>query len=164
MSRKISASVQRVRDALLAAGIASEVQELSTSTRTAHEAADAVGCTVGQIVKSLIVKGAASGKLYLVLTSGANRLCTRKVAALAGEEIGMADARSVRDYTGFAIGGVPPLGHLNPMTSFIDNTLLGLGAVWAAAGSPNALFRLTPPELERITGGTAAEIAEDCDA
>jgi prolyl-tRNA editing enzyme YbaK/EbsC (Cys-tRNA(Pro) deacylase) len=149
-----------VRAALVEAGVDSEVQELTTSTRTAQEAADAVGCTVGQIVKSLIVKGIASNRLYLVLTSGANRLCVTKVATLAGEAIGMADAAAVREQTGFAIGGVPPLGHLQPMRTYIDATLLDYPAIWAAAGSPNALFRLTPADLLRITGGRPADVAE----
>lgn len=158
MSKKSSASVQRVRDALAAAMVETEVQELAASTRTAREAADAVGCDVGQIVKSLILKGEASGELYLVLTSGSNRVCVETVATLAGEPVGMADAASVREKTGFAIGGVPPLGHREPVRAFVDEDLLGHGVVWAAAGSPNALFRLTPGELLRVTGGTVARI------
>ncbi len=158
MSKKSSVSVQRVRDALAAAMVETEVQELAASTRTAREAADAVGCDVGQIVKSLILKGEASGELYLVLTSGRNRVCVETVATLAGEQVGMADAASVREKTGFAIGGVPPLGHREPVTAFVDEDLLGHGVVWAAAGSPNALFRLTPSELLRVTGGTVARI------
>lgn len=162
MAKKPSASVQRVRDALAAAEIRAEVQELASSTRTAQEAADVVGCGVGQIVKSLILKGGGSGRLYLMLTSGSNRLCVAKAAALAGEEVGMADAASVREQTGFAIGGVPPLGHLTPLTTFIDRDLLAHDAIWAAAGSPNTLFRLTPDDLKRITSGTVADVAENC--
>ncbi len=160
MTKKVSASVQRVRDALAAAGLDNEVQELSASTRSAMEAAIAVGCDVAQIVKSLIVKGASSGELFLVLTSGANRVCLDKVAALAGEAVAMAEAGSVRERTGFAIGGVPPLGHLEPIKAFIDQDLMAHAVIWAAAGSPNALFHLAPKDLLRITGGTVTSVAE----
>jgi prolyl-tRNA editing enzyme YbaK/EbsC (Cys-tRNA(Pro) deacylase) len=117
-----------------------------------------VGCGVGQIVKSLILKGETTGELYLVLTSGSNRVCVDTVAALAGEPVVMADAGSVREKTGFAIGGVPPLAHREPVRAFVDEELLAHDALWAAAGSPNALFRLAPAELLRITGGTVARI------
>lgn len=161
MLKKPSASVQRVRDALAAAGVANEVQELAASTRSAAEAAEAVGCVIGQIVKSLVLKGVSSGELLLVLTSGANRVCTAKVAALAGEEVVMADSGSVREKTGFAIGGVPPLGHLTRLKVFIDRDLMAFPVIWAAAGSPNALFHLTPDELVRITGGSLTTVAEE---
>ncbi len=160
VQKKTSGSVQRVRDALAAAGLQNEVQELAASTRSARDAALAVGCDVAQIVKSLALKGVVSGKLYLVLTSGSNRVSVARVAALAGEDVGMADAASVREWTGFAIGGVPPLGHLQPLPTFIDQDLTAHDVVWAAAGSPHALFHLTPDELLRITGGQVAAVAE----
>ncbi|BCS52833.1 YbaK/EbsC family protein [Geobacter sp. SVR] len=160
MSKKSSASVQRVREALTAAGLDNEVQELAASTRSAVEAADAVGCDVAQIVKSLVLKGATSGELFLVLTSGGNRVCLERIKNLAGEEVAMADAGSVRERTGFAIGGVPPLGHLAPLQALIDQDLMAHAVIWAAAGSPNALFHLTPEDLVRITGGTVAVVAE----
>jgi Cys-tRNA(Pro) deacylase len=160
MSKKISNSVQRVRDALAAAGLDNEVQELSASTRSAIEAAVAVGCDVAQIVKSLVLKGTASGNLFLVLASGANRVCLAQVAALAGEEVAMADAASVRERTGFAIGGIPPLGHLEPLQAYIDQDLMAHAVIWAAAGSPNALFHLAPDDLLRITRGKVAPVAE----
>lgn len=160
MAKKPSASVQRVRDILKAAGIEGEVRELASSTRTAAEAAAAVDCQVGQIVKSLVVKGQVSNRLLLVLTSGANRLCVAKVAGLAGEEVAMADAASVREQTGFAIGGIPPVGHLSPMPAFIDEELLRHEVIWAAAGSPHALFCLSADDLLRLTGGRVADIAE----
>lgn len=160
VQKKTSGSVQRVRDALAAAGLQNEVQELAASTRSAQDAARAVGCDVAQIVKSLVLKGAVSGKLFLVLTSGSNRVCVSRVATLAGEEVGMADAASVREWTGFAIGGVPPLGHLKPLPTFIDRDLAAHAIVWAAAGSPNALFHLTPEELVGITNGTVTVVAE----
>ena len=152
--------MQRVRDALAALGLDNEVQELAASTRSAAEAASAVGCNVAQIVKSLVVRGSVSGELVLVLTSGSNRVCMDKVAALAGEPAGMAEAAVVRERTGFAIGGVPPLGHLQPMKTFIDRDLLAHAVIWAAAGAPNALFHLSPQDLLRMTGGEVATVAE----
>lgn len=158
--KKTGGSVQRVREALATAGLANEVQELADSTRSARDAALAVGCDVAQIVKSLVMKGAVSGKLFLVLTSGGNRVCVERVATLAGEEVVMADAALVREWTGFAIGGVPPLGHLKPLPTFIDEDLTAHRVVWAAAGSPHALFHLTPDDLLRITGGMVTAVAE----
>lgn len=160
MGRKSGGSVQRVRDALVAAGIDSEVQELAASTRTAAEAAAAVGCEVGQIVKSLVLKGVESTKLYLVLTSGSNRVCLERISAVSGEAVAMADAVSVREQTGFAIGGVPPLGHHHPVKTYVDTDLKAYPVIWAAAGSPNALFHLTPDELLRVTGGELVSVAE----
>ena len=160
MAQKGIGGVEKVREALAAAGLASVVEELTASTRTAAEAAAAVGCAVGQIVKSLVFRGETSGRGYLVLASGANRVSLARLAELAGEPIGMADARYVRERTGFAIGGVPPLGHKEPLAAFIDRDLLPWPRLWAAAGAPNALFPLTPAELLRITGGTLAEVAE----
>lgn len=158
MAKKTSASVQRVRDALAAAGLDNEVRVLESSTRTAMEAAEAVGCELGQIVKSLVLKGEESGGLFLVLTSGSNRVCVDRVASLAGEPVVMADAATVREKTGFAVGGVPPLAHREPVRAFVDEQLLGHAHIWAAAGSPNALFCLTPEELLRLTSGTPAII------
>jgi len=157
---KKSGSVERVRNALAAAGVPGVVQELTVSTRSAQEAADAVGCDVAQIVKSLVLKGAQSGRLLLVLTSGSNRVCVGRIAELASEQVVMADAQTVRAQTGFAIGGVPPLGHLEQLTAFIDRDLMGHAMIWAAAGAPNALFPLSPPDLLRITGGSVADVAE----
>ncbi|MSM38569.1 MAG: YbaK/EbsC family protein [Geobacter sp.] len=157
---KKSGSVERVRSALAAAGVPGAVQELTVSTRSAQEAADAVGCDVAQIVKSLVLQGAESDRLFLVLTSGSNRVCVGRIADMAGEPVVMANAQTVRAQTGFAIGGVPPLGHLEPLTAFIDRDLLGHAMIWAAAGAPNALFPLSPSDLLRITGGSVADVAE----
>jgi len=162
MGRKSSGSVQRVREALAQAGVATEILELASSTRTAQEAATAAGCDVGQIVKSLVLKGAASNGLYLVLTSGRNRVCMDSVATLVGESVGMADAASVREATGFAIGGVPPLAHRERLTTIIDEALLSYTTIWAAAGSPNAIFPLTPADLLRLTGGRPAVVGAAC--
>jgi prolyl-tRNA editing enzyme YbaK/EbsC (Cys-tRNA(Pro) deacylase) len=155
----LSASAQRVQDELARLGLSNAVFELSVPVRTAADAAREVGCEVAQIVKSLIFRAATSGRGVLVLTSGANRVDESKVEALLGEPIGRADAAFVREYTGFAIGGVPPVAHARPMVTFIDEDLLALGELWAAAGHPNALFRLTPGELERMSAGRVARVA-----
>ncbi len=154
----LSPSAQKVQDALNAFGMQLTVVELPASTRTAVEAAQAVGCDVGQIVKSLVFKGAASGQPVLVIASGANRVNEKKLAGWLGEPVGKADADFVRQQTGFVIGGVPPVGHARPITTFIDQDLLQYERIWAAAGTPNAVFQLTPAELVKITGGRVEEI------
>lgn len=135
-----------------------QVVELPGSTRTALEAAQVVGCQVGQIVKSLIFKSKRSLQPVLVLASGANRVDERKVEALIGEPLGKADADFVRQQTGFVIGGVPPVGHLQQLQSFIDRDLLDHAELWAAAGTPHAVFQLRPQDLVSITGGQVADI------
>jgi prolyl-tRNA editing enzyme YbaK/EbsC (Cys-tRNA(Pro) deacylase) len=154
----LSPSAQKVQDILHALGYDSKVIESATSSRTATEAAERVGCAVGQIVKSLIFKGAATGKPILVLTSGANRVDEKLISAYSGEKIQRADPEFVRAVTGFAIGGVPPLGHLQSMDTYIDEDLLLHEEIWAAAGTPNALFRLTPLELQKMTGGKVCKV------
>lgn len=151
-------SAQKVQDALHAQGFANQVVELPDSTRTAAEAAAAAGCTVGQIAKSLIFAGKTSGQAILVIASGSNRVDEKKLAALAGEKISRPDADFVRAQSGFAIGGVPPIGHAHPLRTFIDEDLLGYTEIWAAAGHPNAVFRLTPAELVQMTGGAVAAL------
>lgn len=136
-----------------------EVLEFDRSTRTAADAADAIGCTVSQIAKSLLFVAPDSGRPVLVITSGSVRVDERKVSALVGEGIERADADFVREHTGFAIGGVPPVGHRVPPVVFIDSTLMGYETIWAAAGTPNAVFRLTPEDLVRLTGGVISDIA-----
>jgi prolyl-tRNA editing enzyme YbaK/EbsC (Cys-tRNA(Pro) deacylase) len=142
-----------------ALGPAYQVVEFDESTRTSAEAAAAIGCEVAQIAKSLIFRAAASGRAVLAIASGANRVDERKLGQLVGEKIGRADADFVREKTGFAIGGVPPLGHAEPLTTWIDEGLFAFETIWAAAGTPNAVFRLTPADLLRLTGGTKAAIA-----
>jgi prolyl-tRNA editing enzyme YbaK/EbsC (Cys-tRNA(Pro) deacylase)/protein tyrosine phosphatase (PTP) superfamily phosphohydrolase (DUF442 family) len=154
----LSTSAQRVQDALARLGFTLAVVELPQSTRTAAEAAAAVGCSVGQIVKSLIFRGATSGRAILVLASGSNKVDEAAVAALLGEPLAKADADFVRAHTGFAIGGVSPLGHLEPLPTFIDDDLLAYDTLWAAAGTPNAVFKLTPKELVKMSEGTVARI------
>ena len=159
MSAPLSASAQKVQDALAALGLPCRVVELPASTRTAQEAAAAVGCTVGQIVKSLIFRGAETNKPLLVVASGSNRVNEARLAELAGEPIAKADAAFVRAHTGFAIGGVAPVGHPAPLETYIDADLLQYAEIWAAAGTPNAVFALPPSDLERMTGGTVVSIA-----
>ena len=159
MEANLSASAQKVQDALTALGFSMQVVELPASTRTALEAAQAVGCNVGQIVKSLIFKGRDSGRPLLILASGANRVDLEKAAAAVGEALDKADADFVRQHTGFAIGGVPPLGHTTALETLIDVDLLQYPQVWAAAGTPNAVFCLSPVDLQRVTGGRVVNIA-----
>jgi prolyl-tRNA editing enzyme YbaK/EbsC (Cys-tRNA(Pro) deacylase) len=137
-----------------------EVLEFDTSTRTAAEAAAAIGCTVGQIAKSLIFRATETGRPVLAIASGSVRVDEARLSKLLGEPIGRADATFVREQTGFAIGGVPPVGHRNAQVIFIDDTLLGFETIWAAGGTPNAVFRLSPSDLLRLTGGTVAAIAK----
>src|SRR5881394_3052075 len=138
---------ERVQSALDAAGIAARVVELAASTRTASEAAAAIGCSVAQIAKSLVFRGARSGEAILVIASGTNRVDEEKIAALVGEPIAKADADFVRERTGYAIGGIPPAGHASPLRTFIDRDLLQFERIWAAAGTPHAVFELTPAQL-----------------
>jgi len=153
----LSASAQRVQDAIRALGYDYRVFELAIPVRTAADAATAVGCTVAQIAKSIIFR-AQSGRGVLVITSGANRVNEARIAGLLGEPIGRADAGFVRDVTGYAIGGIPPLGHATPLATFVDRDLLVLDRIWAAAGHPNALFELDPRELVALSGGTPAVV------
>jgi len=158
MSGSLSKSARKVQDALKAKGFAFEVVELPQSTRTAVEAANAIGCHLGQIVKSLIFKGRESGDPILVIASGANRVDEKRVRELIGEKIGKADADFVREHTGFAIGGVPPLGHVKKIRTLIDEDLLTYDEVWAAAGTSHAVFKLKPADLEVMTGGEVVSI------
>ncbi|GFO54862.1 prolyl-tRNA editing protein [Geomonas sp. Red276] len=160
MEAKLSKSAQKVQDALTALGLSCQVEERSSSTRSADEAAQVVGCDVGQIVKSLLFRGEVTGQPLFVLASGRNRVCVEKLAALAGEPIGKADASFVREKTGFAIGGVAPLGHPEKLATIVDEDLLQYPELWAAAGTPAALFRLTPKELTVITDGRVASVRE----
>lgn len=152
------ASAQRVQAVLAARGFDFQVREFPQSTRTAAEAAAAIGCTVAQIAKSLVFRGRDSDRPVLVIASGANRVDEASVAAVIGEKIARADADYVRARTGFAIGGVPPVGHLEMPQVVIDRDLLALPEIWAAAGTPNAVFRLTPAALTELCGGRAADI------
>jgi len=148
----------RVRAALDALGLGHEIVDLGVTARTASDAARAVGCEVGQIVKSLVFRLEPSGRALLVLTSGANRVDETTIAAHCGETPAKADADFVRAETGFAIGGVAPVGHARAVATLIDEDLLRWPALWAAAGHPNAVFRLTPAELVRMTAGRVVAV------
>ena len=152
-------SAQRVQAALDASGLDLRVSELPASTRTAAEAAEAVGCEVEQIAKSIVFRGEESSDAVLVIASGGNRIDERRVEERFGEPVRMATPDFVREATGFVIGGVPPCGHLRPLRIFVDEELLGHDEIWAAAGTPHALFRLTPAELLKLTGGTVVRVA-----
>jgi prolyl-tRNA editing enzyme YbaK/EbsC (Cys-tRNA(Pro) deacylase) len=155
----LSPGAQKVQDVLNERGFAHlQVLELLASTRTAQEAADAVGCGVGQIVKSLIFRGASSGQPYLLLVSGSNRVNTRQLEERLGERLAKADAEYVRGITSFAIGGVPPVGHEQYLKTLIDPDLLQYQRVFAAAGTPFAVFELTPDELLVLTGGHVLQV------
>jgi len=160
MEESLSASARKVQQALQALGLDLQVVELPGSTRTAVEAAQAVGCQVGQIVKSLVFKAKRSQRPILVVASGQNRVDERRVEALIDEPLGKADADFVRQHTGFVIGGVPPVGHAQPMETFIDEDLLQYAEIWAAAGTPHAVFRLAPGDLVKMTGGCVAAIKQ----
>ncbi len=153
-------SAQRVQAALAELGFAFDVREFPESTRTSAEAAAAIGCAVGQIAKSLVFRARQSGRPVLVIASGANRVDEDKIGRLIGEKIGRADAAFVREKTGFAIGGVPPLGHAEPPLALIDEDLLAFSEIWAAAGTPNAVFRLAPGDLAAMTGGRTADVKQ----
>lgn len=154
----LSPSAQKIQDLLNSLGYTCTVIEHLESTRTAQEAADRAGCELGQIVKSLIFRGQSSGKPILVLTSGANRVDEKRIAAYAGEPIGRADADFVRTVTGFAIGGVPPIGHGQKMETYIDEDFLQYPTIWAAAGTPNAIFELKTNDLQKMTGGKVVQV------
>lgn len=154
----LSPSALKVQQGLDSVGLQLEVVELPASTRTAAEAAQAVGCQVGQIVKSLVFRLLTSDRPILVETSGGNRVDEAKLSQCVGEPIGKADADFVRQRTGFVIGGVPPIGHSEPLQTFIDQDLLQYTEIWAAAGTPHAVFRLTPNDLLRMTGGKVISI------
>ena len=153
-------SARRVRDALAARGFTFEIREFPQGTRTAAEAAAAIGCEVAQIAKSLVFRARETDRPVLVIASGANRIDENAVAALIGEKIGRADADFVRERTGFGIGGVPPVGHDTPLATLIDRDLLAFDEIWAVAGTPNAVFRLTPADLVAVTGGQVADIKQ----
>ena len=155
---QLSPSAQKVQDALHALGFYLTVIENAESARTAQEAADRVGVTLGQIVKSLIFKGKTSGKPILVLTSGSNRVDEKRIKAYAGEKIGRAEPDFVRTVTGYAIGGVPPIAHLQKMETYLDEDLMQYDVIWAAAGTPNAVFELTPDDLQKMTKGRVERI------
>jgi prolyl-tRNA editing enzyme YbaK/EbsC (Cys-tRNA(Pro) deacylase) len=152
-------SACRVEAAAQALGLAVSIREMAESTRTAEQAAAACGVTVGQIVKSLVFLGAQSGKPYLLLVSGKNRVDENGVAADLGEPLKRPDAAAVRALTGYAIGGIPPFGHATPLATCMDADLFGYDIVWAAAGTPRAVFSVDPKRLCEAVKATVIALA-----
>ena len=153
MDNRLSKSAQKVQDALSALDLTLQVIELPSSTRTAQEAAQTIGCLVEQIVKSIIFRAQNSGRPILVLASGANRIDEKKISAVVNEPIAKAKANFVKERIGFVIGGVPPLGHSELIETYIDQDLLQYEELWAAAGTPHAVFKLNSADVERMTAG-----------
>lgn len=155
-------TAQRVAAAARELGLEIAIKEFTATTRTAEDAANAVGCTVAQIVKSLLF--VVDGRPIITLVSGPNRLDEAKLAALCGvgkNRVKRADADTVREATSFAIGGVPPFGHATPLSVYIDQDFWQFEVIWAAAGTPNAVFAITPADLARVTGGVVADLKLD---
>ena len=156
----MSKSLKRVKAAIAAAGLETEILEMAEATRTAEDAARAARCEVDQIMKSIIFRGEESGHVVLFLTAGGNRVSAEKASAVAGQPLGKADADLIRAETGFAIGGVAPLGHLTPIRSYYDPRLLDFDVVWAAAGTPRHVFAAAPAALLAATGAERADFTE----
>lgn len=154
----LSPSALKVQHALNAIGMHLEVVELPSSTRTSAEAAQAVGCQVGQIAKSIVFKAITNNQPVLVIASGSNRVSEGIIESFIGEPVGKADADFVRLRTGFVIGGVPPVGHVERMQTFIDQDLFQYPEIWAAAGTPHAVFRLIPDDLVKMTAGLVINV------
>lgn len=155
----MSRSLKRVRTALEAAGMTPAVREMPDTTRTATDAAAAAGCLLDQIAKSILFRGHRSGQLYLFITAGGNQVCPEKAAAVVGEPLGKAEADQIRSETGFAIGGVAPVGHLKQLPAFFDPRLSDFSVVWAAAGTPRHVFAIEPGKLRDISGAEEADFA-----
>jgi prolyl-tRNA editing enzyme YbaK/EbsC (Cys-tRNA(Pro) deacylase) len=160
MSEALPESARRFQSALKAAGIEAPIRQFPQSARTAKDAAAAIGCDVAQIAKSLVFRRTDTDRAVLVIASGPNRVDERRAAAHLGAEITKADANFVRAQTGFAIGGVPPLGHVQAIETLIDEDLLRFDSIWAAAGTPDTVFAIDPRELVRATGGKILSVTE----
>jgi prolyl-tRNA editing enzyme YbaK/EbsC (Cys-tRNA(Pro) deacylase) len=152
----MSKSVKRVARALSEAGIDTDIVEMPDSTRTAEEAAAAVGCALDQIAKSIVFRAEDHGTAVLFITAGGNRVDPAKASALAGEPLGKADAALIRAQTGFVIGGVAPVGHLSPIRAWFDPRLMEFDTIWAAAGTPRHVFKIAPGDLLRLSGAESA--------
>lgn len=154
--KALPASAERVQRALAAAGLDARVTELALAARTAQQAADALGIEVGRIAKSLVFRAAPSGRAVLVIAAGDRRVDEARIAALVGEPIERADPAFVREQSGFAIGGVAPLAHAQPMLAYVDASLRRFDIVWAAGGTPHCVFPIRPDDLLRVSAGTEA--------
>jgi len=159
MAAVLSGSAGRVQDFLTARGFSFEVRELPGSTRTAQEAADSIGCTVSQIAKSLVFRDMESDRPVLVIASGSNRVDVAKIQKLTGLQLGKADGRYVKERVGYAIGGIPPVAHNERLATILDPDLMKYEVIWAAAGTPFAVFQLKPADLEPLTQGRWVDLA-----
>jgi len=149
---------ERFREFIAAKGLHMVAVEMPASTHSAEDAAAAIGCEVAQIAKALVFRGQASGDALLVIASGPNRVDEAKIATIAGESVEFPDAEFVRDATGFSIGGVPPFGHDRALRTLVDEDLVACSEIWAAAGTPRAVFRLSPDDLVKLSGGQVVAI------
>ena len=161
MESELSISAKRVQDFLSVRGFSFEVKELPGSTRTAQEAADSIGCTVSQIAKSLVFREKKANRPILVIASGSNRVDVKKIQKSTGLKLGKADGKFVKDRVGYAIGGVPPVCHNEPLETLLDEDLKKYETIWAAAGTPFAVFRLKPADLEPLTKGKWIDLLEE---
>ena len=161
MESELRKSAKRVQDFMSARGFSFEVKELPGSTRTARDAADSVGCAVSQIAKSLVFKEKSTHRPILVIASGSNRVDLKKIQKSIGLKLVGADGNYVKSRVGFAIGGVPPVGHKDPLETLLDVDLKKHATIWAAAGTPFAVFQLKPADLEPLTNGKWVELSED---
>jgi prolyl-tRNA editing enzyme YbaK/EbsC (Cys-tRNA(Pro) deacylase) len=161
MGSELSNSAKRVQEYLAANGFKFEVKELPGSTRTAQEAADSIGCTVAQIAKSLVFREKETGRPVLVIASGSNRVDINKIQSSEGIKLAKADGNFVKERLGYAIGGVPPVGHNEPLETLLDKDLKNHDIIWAAAGTPFAVFQLKPADLDPLTKGKWIDLAEE---
>ena len=159
MDYRLNPGSQKVQEYLRSVGVDAQVREMPATTRTAKEAAQAIGCSVAQIAKSIVFRTAQSGRPVLVIASGANRVSEQRMSDLIGEQIEKATPEFVRESTGFGIGGVPPVGHCNPVETWIDRDLLQFDIIWAAAGTPFSVFSIRPNQLQFITAGKVQSVA-----
>lgn len=157
---RMSKSLRRVKQAAEDAGLKITILEMAEGTRTAEDAARAAGCALDQIVKSVIFRGEEDGRVILFLTAGGNRVDAAKASAVAGEPLGKADAKLIRAQTGFAIGGVAPIGHTSPIRAFMDPRLLDFAEIWAAGGTPRHVFAVDPKEIQKISGAQVADFTK----
>lgn len=158
MAETLGKSASKIQDELNKYGLELKVVTMSSSTRTCAEAANTIGCEVGQIVKSMIFRGKSTGRPVLIVASGNNRINEKRMKEYLGEPVSRPDAAFVQEVTGFAIGGIPPVGHTSKLTCFIDEDLFMYQEVWAAAGTPFDVFRLTPDQLASITQGKIVSV------
>jgi prolyl-tRNA editing enzyme YbaK/EbsC (Cys-tRNA(Pro) deacylase) len=161
MKAQLSDSAKRVQDFLHNKGFSFEVKELPGSTRTAQEAAESIGCSVPQIAKSLVFKDQKTDRPILVIASGSNRVDVMKIQKSTGLKLGRADGNYVKKRVGYAIGGVPPVGHIEPLKTILDPDLKKYDVIWAAAGTPFAVFMLKPGDLEALTDGKWVDLSEE---